>query len=213
MLLCALPAAAQDDPTEALPADSGVAQLQTGLPVFVTLGLAYGQRKDGCRLCASPLDDKSFSGHLSVGKLLGNGVGVGVDASVWRRGRPGTPGPADSTGVPVGTNLSNMLGNVSVTASYQIWHSWVRAGAGFAWGRQDLEELNEAGETIVLTASGKGVGYSLGAGLMLPVHPMVGLALFANWNAGQYDMATVNGVVARETKHRYYEIGFGVTLR
>lgn len=209
------PLLAQAAPDSAAAGDTLIAaEIQPpGLPVFLTLGLGFGQRKDGCVLCSSPLDDKSFTGHLSLGRPLGKGIGVGVDVSAWRRGRPGTPGPADSTGVPVATNLSNMLGNASVTASYQVWHSFVRVGAGFAWGHQDLEELDEAGEPVVVRASGKGIGYSLGGGLMLPVHPMISLAVFGNWNAGRYDLSSVNGVMARDSQHRFYEVGFGLTLR
>ncbi|MGI9628146.1 MAG: hypothetical protein ACR2QM_15020 [Longimicrobiales bacterium] len=184
-----------------------------GLPVFVTLGFGFGQRKDGCSLCGSPLDTKSFTGHLSVGRHLTGGLGIGVDVSAWRRGRPGTPAPADSTGVPVGVTLTNMLGNASVTASYQFWHAFARVGAGFAWGHQDIEEPGEADDVVVLRASGKGIGYSVGGGLMLPVHSLVSLVAFGNWNAGQYDLNSVNGVLARESKHRYYEVGVGVTIR
>lgn len=213
--LSALPLMGQAVPDSAAAADTILAEdvAPPGLPVFLTLGLGFGQRKDGCTLCSSPLDDKSFTGHLSLGRHLAKGIGIGVDVSAWRRGRPGTPGPADSTGVPVATNLSNMLGNASVTASYQVWYSFVRVGAGFAWGHQDVEELNESGEPLVLRASGKGIGYSFGGGLMLPVHPMISLAVFGNWNAGRYDLSSVNGVMARDSRHRFYEVGFGLTLR
>ncbi len=183
------------------------------LPFFATLGVGYGARRDGCSLCASPLDNESFTGHLSVGRPLGAGLALGLDVSVWMRGRPGTPVAADSTGAPTPTSLSTMLGNASVTASYQVGYAWVKAGTGFAWGFQDIEEPAQGADPEILRAKGKGIGYSLGGGIKLPVHAMVALAAFGNWNVGTYDMNTVNGVVARENRHAYYEVGFGVTIR
>src|SRR5665811_342507 len=77
-----------------------------------------------------------------VGRNSRQTVGIGTDVSVWRRGRPGPVGSPDSTGVPTPTTLTNMLGNVSVVLSWQVWHVWVRAG----------------GEPFILRASGKGLG-------------------------------------------------------
>lgn len=197
-----------------VPADSTSEVLApAGLPIFLTLGLAYGKRTDDCTLCESPLDNKSFSAHLSLGKRLPKGLGVGLDASVWKRGRPGTPGPADSTGAATPTSLSNMLGNASVSLSYQIWHAWVRGGTGIAWGHQDQEEPGEEESPVVVRASGKGVGYSFGGGLKLPLHPMIALAVYGNWNAGTYDLTSIRGVIERDTQHRFWEIGIGITLR
>ena len=202
-------------PTDAAADSTQLAEapVAPGLPIFFTLGLGFGQRQDGCTLCASPLDDQSFTGHVSVGKYLTKGLGLGLDASVWRRGRPGTPGAPDSTGVATPTTLSNMLGNASVTLSYEVWHIFARAGGGFAWGSQDLEELNDQDEAVVIRASGKGIGYSLGGGFTIPVHPMIAVAFFGNWNAGQYDLTSINGVAERDAKHQFWEVGFGVTLR
>lgn len=200
-----------------LPDDSVAApsadRAEPSLPVFVTLGVGYGVRTDPCTLCASPLDDESFTGHLSVGRPLGRGLAVGIDGSVWMRSRPGTPGPADSTGAAAPSSLGTMLGNASLTASYQVSVVWLRAGAGFAWGLQDVETAGTAGDPAVVRASGKGIGYTLGAGLKLPVSRLISIAFFGHWNAGRYDLATPTEIVARESWHRYYELGFGVTLR
>jgi hypothetical protein len=183
------------------------------LPFFATLGVGWGHRRDGCALCASPLDDASFTGHLSLGRPLGKGFAIGLDATVWMRGRPGTPLAADTTGVATPTTLATMLGNATVTTSYQLGYVWVKGGAGFAWGHQDLETVPVDEDPVILRAAGKGVGYSLGGGIKLPVHPLISLAFFGNWNVGTYDMSTDNGVVARGSRHAYYELGFGVTLR
>lgn len=193
---------------EALAAEPG-----PSLPLFATLGVGWGSRQDGCSLCASPLDDASFTGHLSLGRPLGRGFAIGTDASVWMRGRPGTPQTGDSTGVSTPTTLSTMLGNASVTVSYQASYVWAKAGAGFAWGHQDLETAPVGEEPAILRATGKGIGYTLGGGIKVPVHSLVALAFFGNWNVGTYDMSTENGVVARGSRHAYYELGFGVTLR
>ncbi|NNM34128.1 MAG: hypothetical protein HKO53_13725 [Gemmatimonadetes bacterium] len=220
--LCLAPALAHGQSlgdTTTVPVDSAAFQVAPApdpgpsLPVFATLGLGWGNRRDGCTLCASPLDDASFTGHLSLGRPMGRGFGIGLDASVWRRGRPGTPLGADSTGVATPTTLSTMLGNASVTASYQAGYVWAKAGAGFAWGHQDLETVPVGEDPVILRASGKGIGYSLGGGVKIPVHPLVALAFFGNWNVGTYDMSTENGVVARGSRHAYYELGVGVTLR
>ena len=189
------------------------AQPAVGLPIFATLGFGFGVRRDGCVLCESPEDNESFSAHLSVGRTLLEGIGVGLDASVWRRSRPGVPGPPDSTGAPTATSLSNMLGNTSVVFSYQWWHLYVRAGGGIAWGSQSLEEEAEEGAAVVAPWSGMGVGYTLGAGVTLPVYSLISMAFYANLNTGQYDMTRAAGGVVRDTEHRYVEIGVGLSLR
>lgn len=198
--------------TDSILADSAATE-GLGLPLFAVLGFGYGTRMGDCVLCANPQDNRSFVGHLSVGRPLGKGVGVGLDASVWMKGRPGTPGPADSTGVPVATSLTNMLGNVSVSFSYDIWHTFVRAGFGLAFGRQDLEFENPEGAIVMQTASGMGVGYSLGGGFTIPLASVVSLALFGNWNVGFYDMRSPQGLTVRGAKHQWFEFGVGVALR
>ena len=186
---------------------------QPTFPVFVVLGGGYGSRRDDCVLCESPEDNKSFTAHLSVGRPLGKGFGLGLDASVWRKGRPGTPGPADSTGVPAATTLANMLGNLSVSFSYQYWRVFVRAGGGVAFGSQDLEMTGASGDLIQHTASGWGVGYSAGAGITVPMASMVSLAFFGNWNVGHYDMVSPQGLTERAAKHEYFELGVGIAVR
>ena len=208
------PLAAQDTAVE--PADSSLAEPVAeapGLPVFFTLGFAYGERADDCTLCESPLDVKSFSAHVSVGKYLTKGLGVGIDGSIWKRGRPGTPGPADSTGAVTATSLSNQLGNVSVSLSWETWHLWLRTGVGLAFGSQDQEEAQDDATPVIVTASGRGIGYSFGGGLTLPLHPMISLAAYGNYNVGNYDLTSVNGVLERGTQHRFWEVGIGVSLR
>jgi hypothetical protein len=183
------------------------------LPIFVTLAAGYGQRSDACALCGSPDNTDSFTGHLSVGKFLGHGIGVGMDASVWKRGRPGPPGAPDSTGVPTSTSLSNMLGNASLSFSYQVWHIYLRGGAGLAWGSQDIETVDEAGAPMVRTATGKGIGYSAGAGITLPLGGPVSIVFFGNWNRGRYDLSAPGGILKKDAGHEYVEVGFGLTLR
>lgn len=198
----------------------------TPLPVKVILGLSYGIRVDDCVLCANPQDNKSFSGHLSVVRPLYNGIGVGLDASVWRRGRPGTPLPPDSTGTVQGTTLANTLGNLSVSFSYEASRVFVRAGVGAAYGAQAREVAPppdpEADPTdppdadlrpLVDTASGFGVGYSVGGGVTVPIASVVSLAFYLNWNEGFYDMLSPLGTTARDARHRYLEMGIGVALR
>jgi hypothetical protein len=183
------------------------------LPVFLVLGIGYGDRSDACVLCGNPQDDKSFTAHLSVGRPLGKGFGIGLDASVWRKGRPGTPVVADSTGIPTAQTLANLLGNLSISFSYQIWHVYVRAGGGLAFGSQDLEMTAANGDLLVHTASGFGVGYSAGAGVTVPLASVVSLAFFGNWNVGQYDMVSPQGLTQRDAKHEYLELGVGVAVR
>jgi hypothetical protein len=170
-------------------------------------------RNDGCILCESPEEDNSFSAYLGVVRPLWNGIGVGVDVSVWRKGRPGTPGAPDPEGVPEPTSLSNILGNLSVSFSYDFWHLFVRAGAGVAMGRQDLEMENQEGNIITHTASGWGPGYSIGCGVTVPVASMLSLAFYANYNAGYYDLVSPQGLTERNANHRYLELGVGVAMR
>lgn len=181
----------------------------SGVPIFLTVGLGYGQRVDRCAFCASTKNTQSFTGHASIGKYVAGGLGVGVDASVWRRGHPGLPGPVDSLGVAPPTVLDNQLGNASMSLSSAVWNFFVRGGVGLAIARQDIQD--QAGE--IATASGLGIGYSFGGGATLPLASMVSLLIFANWNVGSYDLSTPLAVIGRGVKHRYVEVGFGLTLR
>ena len=209
------PAAAGD-----LPADSVQAmavevrpQASSGLPIFLTVGAGYGQRTDPCAHCASAENTDSFTGHVSVGKYLGYGVGIGIDASVWEKAHPGPRIAADSTAALGPTSLSNRLGNASVSLSWQVWRLFVRAGGGLAWGHQDIEGIAEDGRPTVQRAFGKGVGYSVGAGFTLPLAGAVSMAFFGNYNVGTYDLASPEGVVERGVTHEYLELGFGLTIR
>jgi hypothetical protein len=184
-----------------------------GLPIFGMVGFGYGSRMGECVLCASPEDDKSFIGHVTLGRPLGAGFGVGLDSSVWIRRRPGTPGPEDDSGVPQATNLTNAIGNTSVSISYDVWHVFLRAGFGLAWGRQDLEFENSKGEMAVHTASGMGVGYSAGAGFTVPLASAVSLAIFGNWSVGRYDMVSHLGLTERDARHEWFELGVGAAIR
>lgn len=225
LILCSpLAAAAQNSPNGSTAPDSAslsdstatlemATPVEKSLPVYLVLGLGYGDRTDDCILCEAPQDNKSFTGYLSLGRPLGHGFGIGVDASVWRRGRPGTPLAADSTGVPVETSLTNTLGNASVSFSYDFWHLWVRAGGGLAWGSQDLEMLDANGQVMIHTASGWGVGYSAGAGLTVPVASVLSISFFGNWNVGIYDMISPQGLTERKAKHQYLELGAGLAVR
>ena len=172
----------------AVAADSLAAPAGFQPPVHAVLGLGYGMRSDDCVLCESPDENKSFSGYLGVTRPLWKGLGVGLDVSVWMRGRPGTPGPLDGEGVPEPTKLSNMLGNLSVSVTYDVWHVFARVGAGLSFGSKDLEMENPQGDIIVHTASGFGPGISAGGGVTIPIASPVSLAIFGNWNMGQYDM-------------------------
>ena len=186
-----------------------------GLPIFLTLGLGYGQRSDPCAFCTSPENTESFTAHLSLGKLLPHGLGVGLDASVWQRGHPG-PLVADSTGGEGGltaASLTNRLANLSLVFSYQTWHVFVRGGAGIAMGWQDIEESDPEGAASIVTASGKGIGFTAGGGITIPVHALVSVAVFANWNRGTYDLTSPRGVLQRGAQHEYVEVGFGISLR
>ncbi len=190
-----------------------VAPAPAGLPVFATLGFAFGQRRDGCALCVSPDDDESFSAHLSVGKYLVGGLGVGVDGSMWKRSRPIGPGAVAAGDAEAPTALANTLGNASLVFSVERWHLFVRGGGGLAWGSQDTTESDSDGEISVVPLSGMGIGYTVGAGLTLPLHPMVSLAFFGNYNVGRYDLSSPGGAVHRDAMHEVVELGVGVTLR
>lgn len=196
-----------------VPDSSVVEDASGGLPIFLTLGMGYGQRSDPCTNCPSPDDTDSFTGHLSLGRYLGYGLGIGIDASVWKRGHPGPPAAADSAGVQAPTTLSNMLGNASLTLSFQLWRFFVRGGGGLAWVRQDLAGTDADGEPIIVTASGLGIGYSVGGGITLPLGGMASIAFFGNWNVGQYDLMSPTAVLERDAKHEYLELGMGITLR
>ena len=65
----------------------------------------------------------------------------------------------------------------------------------------------------VATAKGLGIGYSIGGGATLPLASMVSLVVFSNWNIGSYDLSTPSAVIGRNVKHKYVELGFGLTLR
>lgn len=193
----------------AAPPSAGATPDAAPLPVFLTVGMGYGQRFDGCAQCVSPQDVESFTAHVSVGKYLVPGLGIGVDASVWRRGHPGLAIGADSLSAGTPTRLVNQLGNASLTLSWQTWHVFLRAGLGVALGQQDLQDA----EGTISTARGIGVGYSFGAGATVPLASVVSLALFANWNTGSYDLSTPTEIVARGVSHELIEVGFGLTLR
>ncbi len=193
-----------DSAAEAIPSTP-----DSSLPLFLTLGMGYGQRLDRCAYCTSAQNTQSFTGHVSIGKYITRGIGVGVDASVWRRAHPGSPGPVDSLGVATPTALVNQLGNVSMSLSFAAWHLFVRGGVGLAMGRQDIQD---AGGDVA-TASGLGIGYSVGGGATLPLANLVSLVVFSNWNMGSYDLSTPLAVIGRGVKHKYIEFGFGLTLR
>ena len=195
-------------------ADVSAEAPRSRLPIFLTVGGGYGLRQDACEFCESPLDNKSFTGHASLGKYITDGLAVGVDVSMWQRSRQRAPGLVDTTAVDYVGTIANSLGNASISFSYQIWHVFVRAGGGLAWGSQDLELSNpQTGDVTVSRASGMGIGYSIGAGITLPVFSPVSLAFFGNWNVGRYDMSADGAVLARDSEHEYLEVGVGLTLR
>jgi len=181
--------------------------------VLLTLGLGYGQRSDACEFCSAPENTESFTAHLALGKALAKGFGVGFDVSVWQRSHPGPLLPAEGEEPPAATPLVNRLGNLSVVLSYQAWRAFVRGGAGIAIGRQDFEDTPGAEASTVLSATGMGVGYTVGGGLTLPVHSLISLAVFANWNSGTYDLSSPHGILGRQAEHEYFELGFGISTR
>jgi hypothetical protein len=96
-----------------------------------------------------------------------------------------------------------------MTLSFATWHVFVRAGVGVAMRWQDMQD--SGGD--ITTASGTGVGYSLGGGATLPLASLASLVVFVNWNVGRYDLATPVAVIERGVKHKYVELGFGLTVR
>lgn len=73
-----------------VPDSSVVEDASGGLPIFLTLGMGYGQRSDPCTNCPSPDDTDSFTGHLSLGCYLGYGL---ESESMRVCGSVGTRGP------------------------------------------------------------------------------------------------------------------------
>jgi len=200
---------AQFTQNPAAPADS-LAPQGFEMPVRVILGVGYGERSDECFLCDNPKNNKSFTGYLSVGRPLGHGLGLSLDASFWMKGRPGTPGAVDENGVPTPSSLRNMLGNLSASVFLEVWRVYVHAGGGLAFGSQDLEMTAADGSMAVHAARGFGVGYSVGAGFTIPLASMAHLAVFGNYNVGSYDMVSNQGLTERGAKHEYLELGIGV---
>jgi hypothetical protein len=191
-------------------ADTAVSKpASSRLPVYLTVGLAFGRRFDACALCADTANIDSFSGRLELGKYLGHGLGVGVEANVWRKGVPGPMG-ADSTGADAPTTLSNTVGNGSLIFSWQVWHLWAQAGGGLAFEGIDFIP---AGSSTADHAKGIGVGYTVGVGASLPVAGPLGVAFYANYSAGRYDLSSPTEVVRRNVRHDYLEAGMGITLR
>lgn len=216
-VLLAPAAALAQAPDSVAPADSAALQAAaSGFPVPLTLGLAWGIRTDNCVSCAEPENLSSFSVHLGVTKPLLGGLGVGLDVSVWRRGHPAPEGatvPGEEVDPLAPPKLTNMLANASVTFSYRVRYLWVRAGVGPALAWTDVVETEGTGGGTIVTASGKGVGYTVGGGLSLPLAGPIHLAFYANWNAGSYDLSGPNAVLARGASHEYLELGMGIALR
>lgn len=52
-----------------------------------------------------------------------------------------------------------------------------------------------------------------GAGVTVPLASVVSLAFFGNWNVGQYDMVSPQGLTERSAKYEYVELGVGVAIR
>ena len=99
--------------------------------------------------------------------------------------------------------------NVSLTFSYQAWYAFAHLGGGVALARQDIQ----AEDDVVSRASGKGIGYTVGGGIMLPIAGPASLMFYGNWNHGRYDLATPETMLQRGVTHDYAEMGFGVTIR
>ena len=96
-----------------------------------------------------------------------------------------------------------------MSLSFATWQVFFRAGVGVALGWQDIQD--PSGD--ITTASGVGIGYSVGGGATLPLASLGSLVVFANWNAGFYPLSTPVALIERGVKHKYIEIGFGLTLR
>ena len=174
---------------------------ESGVPIFLTLGLGYGQRWDRCAYCASAKNTESFTGHVGLGKYVTGGLGVGVDASVWRRSHPGLPGAVDSLGVATPTALLNQLGNVSVSLSFAAWRLFHPRRRGRSDGMAG-HPGRQRGRSDRLWDRDR----------LLPLASLVSLVVFANWNVGSYDLSTPLAVIERGIKHEYIELGFGLTL-
>lgn len=210
--------AVADSATAASPAMA--AAQASAPPVGIVLGIGWGMRQDDCIGCAEAANTDSFSGHLSITRPLLAGVGVGLDASVWQRGHPAPAGAVrpDDGGGDAGDGadppgLTNRLANLSVVFSYQAGVLYLRGGVGGAFGWADMVEDDGNGGGIIATASGKGVGFTAGGGLLLPVAGKLGLAFYANWNYGTYDLTSPTAVVARDVTHEYLELGVGIAFR
>ncbi len=196
--------------TDSLQASGAEVSASGGLPVSLTVGLAFGRRHDDCTTCADSENTDGFSAALSLVRPLGHGVGVGVQASVWRHRAPGPATSGDSTDVEASTSLTNTLGNASLIFSWQFWHVWVQAGGGVAWVGDDY--VPEGSDTAE-HASGMGIDYTFGGGATLPLAGPVSLAFTGNVNFGRYDLTTPTDVLQRGAKHRYVELGVGLTVR
>lgn len=197
---------------------SGVeATTPSGPPVGIILGLGWGMRSDDCTGCGDPENLSSFGVHLSLTKPLVAGLGVGLDISGWQRGHPAPAGATrpdeepDPTALP---SLTNRLGNASVVFSYRTGPLYLRGGVGVALAWADVvEDDGGTGPGVIRTASGKGVGFTGGGGLLLPLSGNLGLAFYANWNYGRYDLTSPTTVVARDAAHEVLELGVGVAFR
>ncbi len=59
---------------------------ESGLPLFLTLGVGYGQRLDRCAYCASARNTQSFTGHVSIESMSPAG-----SESAWTPASGGEP--------------------------------------------------------------------------------------------------------------------------
>ena len=178
---------------------------------FVTAGIAHAVRWGSCPLCAQMEDDDSFTGHVRIGRYLAGGLGMGVAISAWRQQRPSLLQPADTAGVT--PQLTTMLANASISFSYQLWQLYVRAGVGLGFGSYDMEEVSESGDVTLVSATGLGVGYSLGGGFDVPVAGPVAVTMFGNWNVGFYDLNASGDRLAPGTRHDFFEFGLGLSIK
>ncbi|RMH18352.1 MAG: hypothetical protein D6701_06465 [Gemmatimonadetes bacterium] len=62
------------------------------------------------------------------------------------------------------------------------------------------------------TATGVGVGYTVGAGVLLPFAGPISITVFSNWNAGWYDLSADGFTLAADTSHRFFEVGIGLAF-
>lgn len=179
--------------------------------LFFTLGIAHAVRWGDCPLCAAVEDDDSFTAHMRIGRTLTGGLGMGVAFSVWRQRRASLVQPADTAGIT--PQLTTMLGNASLSLSYQLWQFYAQAGAGLGFGSYDLEEVAESGDVTLVSANGLGVGYSLGGGVDIPVSGAVAVTMFGNWNVGFYDLNAGGERLAPGTRHDFFEFGLGLSIK